>query len=165
MGVRPVLVVGQDRRGKFSRSSSVASSRRQKSYYMRRFSYRWTRIAAIDWSVVVIAIGTIFSIIVIKQSESHVGYGILLALHAFIFPLYVYARLFLSEIEVDDNGVYCRIFGRVWRRMRWSEVKRIRISKNYNVAVRRELTIVTILAPRRKKYYFYETERLLLTTL
>ena len=41
-------------------------------------------------------------------------------------PLYINAKLTLSPLCVDDDGITITMFGRTWKSMKWHDVKEVR---------------------------------------
>jgi hypothetical protein len=121
---------------------------------MRFFRYRWTIIARIDFTLVVLAVVAIIGFLVIANRGELVG-GLLFILIGFLLflPLYINARFSLSTIRVDEFTIGARVCNVEWRTIAWSSVKRIRKLSAYNIALKRESYTIAIDQSETSRYF------------
>lgn len=92
---------------------------------------------SVDWGVVVIALVIALGSWVIHSGETTGGVLVILIGCGFFVPLYLNAKLMLSTLHLDDNGITAIAFGRSWKYIMWNDVKVIRWGQWRNPGYRR----------------------------
>jgi hypothetical protein len=82
-----------------------------------------------DWGVVVIALVIALGSWVIVSDEVTGGVLVILIGCGLFVPLYLNAKLTLSPLCVDDDGITVTTFGCTWKSMKWRSVKEVRASQ------------------------------------
>src|SRR5258707_903920 len=112
---------------------------------MHYFKYKWTIISTVNICIVIIAFIIFIGVAIIINREDLYGGLAFIAGGCLLFaPLYVNARLMMSDVEVDPQSIKWIVYGWVWKEIKWSEVKKVRTERYYNIAVGRNSTIYSI---------------------
>lgn len=82
-----------------------------------------------DWGVVVIALVIGLGSWVTYSGEMIGGVLVILIGCGLFVPLYLNAKLMVSPLRVDDDGITVTTFGRMWKSMKWRDVKEVRSSQ------------------------------------
>jgi hypothetical protein len=95
----------------------------------RIFKYRRSTMLATEWAVVIIVLVIVLGVWIIYGGELTGGFLVILVGCGLFVPLYLNAKLMLSTLCVDDEGITATAFGLPWKVMMWTNVKEVRSSQ------------------------------------
>ncbi len=95
----------------------------------RIFKYSRSTTLTTDWGAVIIALVVALGCWIIYGGEVTSGVLVILTGCGLFVPLYINAKLTLSPLCVDDDGITVTTFGCTWKSMMWRNVKEVRSSR------------------------------------
>jgi hypothetical protein len=120
---------------------------------MRVYRYKWTILAAIDLTLVLLVAVAVFGFLIVRRGELATGFVFILLGFLLFLPLYINARFSLSTIRLDESSIGARVCDIEWKTINWSSVKRIRKLRSYNMALGRESYTIAIDITERPTYF------------
>ena len=117
------------------------------------FHYKRSKILRVDFAVIFLLGVTVLGTIAIERGETRSGFLFILAVYALLVPFYVNARLLVSRVCIDPEGVKWSVFGFTWRMIAWRAVKRIRVLRFYDLSEGREIKAYCIDLDVKKTFY------------
>ena len=95
----------------------------------RIFKYSRSTILITDWGAVIIVLVIALGFWIIYGGEVTSGVLVILIGCGLFVPLYLNAKLTLSPLCMDDDGITVTTFGCTWKSMKWRSVKEVRSSQ------------------------------------
>ncbi len=95
----------------------------------RIFKYSRSTMMATEWAVVVIVLVIALGGWIIYGGELTGGILVIVVGCGLFVPLYINAKLMLSTLCVDDEGITATAFGLTWKVMMWENVREVRSSQ------------------------------------
>jgi hypothetical protein len=108
---------------------------------------------AIDWTVVIIILVIVLGSWIIFRGETVGGVLVIVAGCSMFVPLYINAKLTLSALCVDAQGITAIAFGRTWKSMKWTDVKEIRSSRWTDVGSSKSTRKFLIYSKTGERFY------------
>ncbi len=93
------------------------------------FKYSRSTMLTTDWGVVIIVLVIALGTWIIYTGEVTGGVLVISIGCGLFVPLYINAKLTLSPLCVDDEGITVTTFGCTWKSMKWRDVREVRSSQ------------------------------------
>ena len=106
-----------------------------------------------DWTVVIIVLVIALGCWITYGGEVTSGVLVILIGCGLFVPLYINAKLMMSTLRVDDEGITATAFGRTWKSIKWWDVKGVRSAQWTNPGFRRPTKIFLICITDKNIFY------------
>jgi hypothetical protein len=110
-----------------------------------------------DWGVVIIVLVIVLGGWVISSGEVTGGVLVILIGCGLFVPLYFNAKLTLSPLCVNDDGITVTTFGCTWKSMKWRDVKEVRSSQWADVGVSKPTRKFFIYSTSGERFYLKQS--------
>ena len=111
---------------------------------METFRYSWKKTTIINTTLLSVAMFTGAALWAFYENEISGGLFLLALGYLVLLPLYLNARLMNSPIQISKNDISLNYFGMQMRKIKWSDVKRIRVVVSRSVVEKREMILYCI---------------------
>jgi hypothetical protein len=108
---------------------------------------------ATDWTVVIIVLVIALGAWIICGGEVTGGVLVILIGCGLFVPLYINAKLMISTLCVDDEGITATAFGRTWKSIEWGDMKGVRSAQWTNPGFRRPTKTFLICTTDKNRFY------------
>ena len=119
----------------------------------RIFKYSRSTMLTTDWTVVIIVLVIALGCWITYGGEVTSGVLVILIGCGLFVPLYINAKLMMSTLRVDDEGITATAFGRTWKSIKWGDVKGVRSAQWTNPGFRRPTKIFLICITDKNIFY------------
>jgi hypothetical protein len=119
----------------------------------RLFKYRRSIILTTDWGVVIIVLVIALGSWIIHTGEVTGGVLLILIGCGLFVPLYINAKLTLSPLCVDDDGITVTTFGCTWKSMKWRDVREVRSAQWTDVGYSKSTRKFVIYSTSGERFY------------
>jgi len=106
-----------------------------------------------DWTVVIIVLVIALGCWIIYGGEVISGVLVILIGCGLFVPLYINAKLMMSTLRVDDEGITATAFGHTWKSIKWGDVKGVRSAQWTNPGFRRPTKTFLICTTDKNRFY------------
>jgi hypothetical protein len=115
---------------------------------MERFQYKKEFYKTPFYSAFLVLLGVGIGIFAMRR-EVMVGLILIAGWCSFFIPILTIANLGLSDVIVDNYGISWSFYGKTWKTIRWTDMRRIRLMMNRSYELHRMVVLYHIVPDNR----------------
>jgi hypothetical protein len=120
---------------------------------MERFQYKKEFYKTPYYSAFVVLFGVGIGIFAMRR-EVTVGLVLMAGWCSFWIPVLILLNLGLSDVIVDDKGITRSFYGKIWKFIRWTDIRRIQLMRTPNYELHRWVALYRIVPDNRNRSLF-----------